>query len=87
MVMHHDDLQALSRHFPFNLISLENLVGTINDFQILLEGITAAERVNKVKAYFVTQLETDKSLYQGFVSSHRKERLDLDGMIVCLLNT
>jgi hypothetical protein len=44
-------------------------IGTINSFQILLENITS-ERVDEVKAYFVTQLATDKSLYQGFVSSH-----------------
>jgi hypothetical protein len=99
LVMHQYNVEDLTKHFPFNLVSLENqifrhrgfteraeslvqgvhhvikktalFVGTINYFQILIEDITA-ERVDEVKAYFVNQLATNKSLYQGFVSSHVK---------------
>ncbi len=46
-------------------------LGTINFFQILVEGITA-ERSDEIKDFFLTQLQTDKSLYQGFVSSNVK---------------
>jgi hypothetical protein len=46
-------------------------IGTLNYFQILIEDITA-EKSDAIKAFFVTQLATDKSLYQGFVLPNAK---------------
>ena len=46
-------------------------IGTINFFQILVEDITA-EKSDEIKAYFLEQLTTDKTLYQGFVSPNYK---------------
>ncbi len=46
-------------------------LGKFDAFQILIEGISG-RRQREIKAYFLKQLQTNKSLYGGWVSGHNK---------------
>lgn len=59
---------------PHEILQTALYLGKFDAFQILIEGISG-RRQREIKAYFLKQLQSDKSLYGGWVSGHNNRGL------------